>query len=181
MKLVTLKITTSQRGDYVPPQAGDTAITAAEENIILDSVEKISPESQNPDDEDTMELTTEAHLSVDSSGRYTIAYEESELSGMEGTKTTITFLDNDRGILTILREGAVNSTLVLQKGKFHTGLYETPVMPLDITTMTYKLENKITENGGHATADYSLRIGGVTTTRTQLTIQVTEQHSEAFV
>ena len=66
----------------------------------------------------------------------------------------------------------VRSALVLQAGRFHTGTYETPVMPLDITTMTYSLTNTVTEEGGTITADYSLRIGGVTTTRTKLTAEV---------
>jgi len=172
MKSITLKIITARRGDYVPPRAGDSSVSPAEENLILDSVERIVPESPDPDGEDVMELTTAALMDFDADGRCTIRYKESELSGMEGTETKITFLKSDRKILTIIREGAVNSTLVLEAGRFHSGLYETPVMPLDVTTMTYKLTNDITEEGGTACADYSLRIGGVTTNRTKLTMQV---------
>lgn len=169
MKSITLKIITTRRGDYVPPQAGDTAITPEQENIILDSVEQVSPEPPDTDGEDTMELVTAATMDFSPDGRCTIRYEESELSGMEGTVTKMTFLQDDRSVLTILREGTVKSALVLETGKFHTGLYETPVMPLDITTMTYALENNVSEEGGTISAEYSLRIGGVTTTRTKLT------------
>ena len=122
-------------------------------------------------EEDQMEFITEGQLYLKNGAIYMI-YDESELSGMEGTTTTITFLKGDRSILTILREGTVRSALVLEKGRFHTGLYETPVMPLDITTMTYTLENTVTEAGGTIFADYSLRIGGVTTTRTRLTAEI---------
>ena len=172
MKSITLKITSVQKGDHAPLRAGDPAITPAEEELILDSVERISPEPADEDSEDVTELTTAAVMEWDADGRCSVRYRESELSGMEGTTTTITFLKGDRSILTILREGTVRSALVLEKGRFHTGLYETPVMPLDITTMTYTLENTVTEAGGTIFADYSLRIGGVTTTRTRLTAEI---------
>lgn len=172
MHNITLKILSTRRGDQVPPRAGDTPMTPEEENSILDCVEMLSPEPPDEHDEDSLELTTAAAMEFDADGRCSIRYRESELSGMEGTTTTITFLDTDRSVLTILREGTVNSALVLEQGRFHSGLYETPVMPLDITTMTYRLKNDVTAEGGTITADYSLRIGGVTTSRTKLTVQV---------
>lgn len=172
MKSVTLKILSVRRGDQVPPRAGDTPLTPEEENAILDSVEMVSPEPPEEDDEETTELTTAATMEFDGDGRCSIRYLESELSGMEGTTTTITFLDGDRSVLTILREGTVRSALVLEQGRFHSGVYHTPVMPLDITTMTYRLQNNVTAEGGTITADYSLRIGGVTTSRTKLVAEV---------
>ncbi len=172
MKSVTLKIISSRQGDHVPPRAGDTPLTPEEENVILDSVEMVSPEPPDEDAADTVELTTAATMEVDADGRFSIRYRESELSGMEGTTTTITFLDTDRSVLTILREGTVNSALVLEQGRFHSGVYQTPVMPLDITTMTYRLKNDVTAEGGTVTADYSLRIGGVTTSRTKLVAEI---------
>ncbi len=172
MKSITLKIVSTRKGDYVPPRAGDTPLTPEEENVILDSVEMVSPEPPDEDAADTMELTTAATMEIDADGRFSIRYRESELSGMEGTTTTITFLAGDRSVLTILREGTVNSALVLEQGRFHSGVYQTPVMPLDITTMTYRLRNDVTAEGGTITADYSLRIGGVTTSRTKLVAEV---------
>lgn len=156
----------------MPLRAGDTPMTPEEENAILDSVEMVSPEPPDENAEDTAELTTAATMEFDGDGRCFIRYRESELSGMEGTTTTITFLDGDRSVLTILREGTVKSALVLEAGRFHSGVYETPVMPLDITTMTYRLKNDVTPAGGTITADYSLRIGGVTTSRTKLVAEI---------
>lgn len=172
MKSITLRIVTTRKGDAVPPRAGDTPLTPEEENAILDSVESLSPEPPDENAAETAELTTAATLDVDKDGRFSIKYRESELSGMEGTVTTLTFLDKDRNVFTILREGTVRSTLVLEKHRFHASLYETPVMPLDITTMTYALDNSITETGGRLFADYSLRIGGITTSRTKLTLEI---------
>lgn len=172
MRSITLKIISTRQGDHVPARAGDTPMTPEEETAILDSVEKVSPEPPDEDAADTMELTTAATMEFDEDGRCRICYRESELSGMEGTTTTLTFLDSDRSVLTILREGTVKSALVLEAGRFHSGVYETPVMPLDITTMTYRLKNDVTAEGGTITADYSLRIGGVTTSRTKLVAEI---------
>ena len=172
MKSITLKITTRTYGDHMPPQAGDTDITKEEEDVILSSVEKIAPELPEDSDTDTIELVTVATMDFDADGRCTIAYRESELSGMEGTVTKLTFLTGDRSILTVLREGTVNSALVLEAGKIHTGQYLTPVMPLDIATRTYRLENSITAAGGTIYAEYSLRIGAVTATCIRMTAVV---------
>ncbi len=172
MKSITLKITTRTCGDRLPLQAGDTDITKEEEDVILASVEKIAPELPDDADVDTMELVTAATMDFSPDGRCTIAYRESELSGMEGTVTKLTFLDDDRRILSILREGTVNSALVLEVGKIHTGLYETPVMPLDIATRTYRLTNDVTATGGTIFAEYTLRIGAVTATRIRMTAEV---------
>ncbi len=172
MKSITLKITTRTYGDHMPPQAGDTDITKEEEDVILNSVERIAPELPEDSDTDTIELVTVATMDFDADGRCTIAYRESELSGMEGTITKLTFLSDDRSILSVIREGAVNSTLVLEAGKIHTGLYQTPVMPLEIATRTYRLDNTVTPAGGTIHAEYALRIGTVTATRMRMTAVV---------
>ena len=38
--------------------------------------------------------------------------------------------------------------------------------------MTYSLKNTLTLDGGEAEADYSLRIGGVTTSRTKMKMEL---------
>ena len=162
MKSITLKIITRTVGDRTPLQAGENGITKEEEDTILASVEKIAPELPEDEDVDTIELVTAATMDFDKDGRCTITYRESELSGMEGTVTKLTFLESDRSILTVLREGTVKSALVLEAGRIHTGLYETPVMPLDVATRTHRLENTVMRAGGEIFAVYTLRIGTVT-------------------
>ncbi len=172
MRSITLKITTRTSGDRLPLQAGDTDVSKEQEDAILSSVEKIAPELPEDADTDTIELVTAATMDFDADGRCTISYRESELSGMEGTITKLTFLQSDRSLLTVLREGTVNSALVLEAGRIHTGQYVTPVMPLDIATRTYRLTNTVTKDGGTIFAEYSLRIGSVTATRIRMTAEV---------
>lgn len=172
MKRITLKITTRTIGDRTPPQAGDTDVTPLEETLILSSVEMVSPELPDDVDSDTMELITDATMEFDADGRCTIAYDETELSGMAGTRTVLTFLESERSLLSVIREGTLNSTIILEEGKYHTGLYDTPVMPLEMTTRTHRLENTVTPDGGSIRANYSLRIGGVTATHIIMTAEV---------
>ena len=97
---------------------------------------------------------------------------ESELSGMEGTTTELIFMQNEPTLVTLRRTGTVRCALVMEEHKQHSGVYETPVMPLDLTVTTHSLINTITEDGGYMEAYYSLRFGTVTTTRTRLKVEV---------
>ena len=55
---------------------------------------------------ETVELVTEGTLIRDGDGEYTISYQESEVTGMEGTLTTFQI---ERGRVTLLRIGEFNS------------------------------------------------------------------------
>lgn len=173
MRAVTLRITSQHENDLVPPRVGEEReLSADEEDDILDEVLGPAPEEG---EEDVSELTTSAVLDI-RDGRLSIRYQESELSGMAGTTTEISFALAEPSLVTILREGTVRCALVLESGKFHSCLYETPVMPLEITTCTYSLDNALTEEGGSLSADYVLRIGGITSMRSRLKLEVRAGH-----
>lgn len=169
MRAVTLRITSVHENDLIPPRVGDEReFSPDEEDEILDEVLGPAPEEG---EEDMAELTTSATLD-EADGRLSLRYLESELSGMAGTTTEISFLLAEPSLVTIQRTGTVRCALVLEQGKFHSCLYETPVMPLEITTCTYRLENALTAEGGELSADYVLRIGGITSTRSRLKLEV---------
>ncbi|MGM9652259.1 MAG: DUF1934 domain-containing protein [Eubacteriales bacterium] len=169
MRRITLRLRSAHGSDLLPPRCGDeTELSPEEEDEILDQVLGPAPEEG---EEDVTELTTAATLDV-ADGRLAIRYRESELSGMEGTTTEISFALAEPSLVTVLREGAVRCALILEAGKYHSGIYETPVMPLEVTTCTYSLSNSLTYEGGSLSADYMLRIGGITSTRTRLTAEI---------
>ena len=56
-----------------------------ENNVIISIQGKQSFEAQ---DDDTIELVTEGCLEPDGDDGYTLSYQESELTGLEGTTTT---------------------------------------------------------------------------------------------
>lgn len=168
LKDVILRIRTEFAGENNPVQCGESIpLAAEEEDRILDQVLGPPPEEE---DGDVLEMTTEAVWSDDGRG-IVIGYEESELSGMEGTTTVLAFSKEEPALVTVTREGTFCSTLVLEQGKSHTGLYQTPVMPMEVTTRTHRLRNRLLEDGT-LEADYTVRVGSITTSRTRLHIQV---------
>ena len=94
-----------------------------------------------------MELVTQ--------GRYTISYEESELTGLEGTTTV---LQIEGGRVTLLREGSVNSQMVFEEGCRHLSMYETPYGALSVGINTRRMKNTVGEDGGDLEIDYAVEI-----------------------
>lgn len=89
------------------------------------------------------------------SGKYFISYEESELTGMEGTRTTLKLEDQQ---ITMTRTGTHPAQMLFAEHKRHVGLYQTDIGSLTISTHTSHLENNIGENGGSLSIDYTVEI-----------------------
>ena len=89
-----------------------------EKNVII-SV--IGSQTTGHGDSSALELVTEGKYYKEGNTYY-IKYNESEVTGLEGTTTTIK-VDND--VVTLMREGSVNSQFVFQKGKKHISYYDT--------------------------------------------------------
>lgn len=102
-----------------------------------------------------MELVTPGRLARDAQGRYTISYEESELTGLEGTTTV---LQIEGGRVTLLREGSVNSQMVFEEGCRHLSMYETPYGALSVGINTRRMKNTVGEDGGDLEIDYAVEI-----------------------
>ena len=89
------------------------------------------------------ELMTEGVMLSGDGGAIVLEYQETELTGMEGTTTRIT-VQGDTVVLT--REGSVNSQMVFQRGKRNSSVYETPwgSMLVDISTasLKYRLDDR---------------------------------------
>ena len=171
MKSITLKIITARRGDYVPPRAGDSSVSPAEENLILDSVERIVPESPDPDGEDVMELTTAALMDFDADGRCTIRYKESELSGMEGSVTSVSYRKSEPSLISMLRDGSVKTALVFEPGARHLCVYQTPIMPFEVCVYTRSVKNDI-EAKGLLEMDYTVELRGAQAEHTAFSMRV---------
>ena len=96
-------------------------------------------------------------------------YEESELTGMEGTTTTFEI----RGRQVILtRCGTTNSQMIFEEGRQHTSLYETPFGGLTVDIETSRLQHNLTENGGLMLIQYSIAVEHTVTGRNCFRISV---------
>ncbi len=117
---------------------------------------------------DGVELMTEGTLEPVEGG-LRLSYQESELTGLEGTTTTFEIRD-PRVILT--RTGSVNSQMVFEEGKQHTSLYETPFGELAVDIQTSRLRHSLTERGGLLDLRYSISVDHSVTGRNAFKIRV---------
>lgn len=108
--------------------------------------------------EDTIELVTAGRLRRSDAG-YVIEYDESELTGMEGTKTAFQVEPNR---VTLLRSGMVNSQMIFEVGRQHLSMYEIAGGALSIGVNTRRLRTNIDDNGGTLDIQYGIDIDNAT-------------------
>lgn len=104
-----------------------------------------------------IELITEGEYYKDGN-EYFASYDESEISGMEGTKTTMR-IENDG--LAIIRQGTTNSNLIFKKNIDHVSLYSTPYGSLEVTVKPSKVAIDISETGGKVELAYMMEASGI--------------------
>lgn len=119
-------------------------------------------------DPDNTELMTEGTMTLSPEGMV-LRYEESALTGMEGTTT----LFEIRGPqVRLVRTGKVNSQMVFEEGRQHTSLYETPFGELSVDIQTSLLRHNLTERGGILEIKYSIAVEHTATGKNTFKIRV---------
>ncbi len=89
-------------------------------------------------------------------GKYYITYDESEITGLEGTHTMLKIGD---GAVSMTRTGTCPSEMLFLENQRHVGLYQTNFgAALTISTHTSKIINRITEDGGLLAIDYTVEV-----------------------
>jgi uncharacterized beta-barrel protein YwiB (DUF1934 family) len=145
----------------------------------LNSIEKIPVlltirGEQYFDDVDPNEtqLMTDGTMELTEAGMR-LTYEETELTGMEGTTTT--FEVKEKQVI-LTRSGTVNSQMVFEEGKQHTSLYETPFGELPVDIRTSSLRHNLSERGGVMDIRYSIAVANTATGQNCFKIQVKRKH-----
>ena len=123
-------------------------------------------------DPDATELMTEGTMVLTEDGMV-LSYEETELTGMEGTTTTFE-VKGPQVILT--RTGTVNSQMVFEEGRQHTSLYETPFGELTVEIQTSTVRHNLTQRGGVMEIKYSIAVEHTVTGRNCFKIRVRPKH-----
>ena len=140
-----------------------------ENNVIISIRGKQSFEDQEPE---VIELVTEGRLSLDGEDGYTLSYQESELTGLEGTLTTFQ-IEPER--VTLLRVGEVNSQMVFEEGRRHLSMYETPYGALSVGVNTRRMHSDLGLAGGNIEIDYAIEIDHAVAGQNLFRIQVREK------
>ena len=100
---------------------------------------------------------------------FKVEYNETKISGMEGTKTTIIIRNNS---FDLIREGTTETKMEFENNKRTVSLYKTPYGVMDVKIDTKKLNININEDGGIINTMYILEIGGQPALKTNLTIDI---------
>ncbi len=122
-------------------------------------------------DQDSIELITSGRLSRLAAGDYILRYEESELTGLEGTSTS--FLIQPRRV-TLTREGQVNSQMVFEEGRKHLSLYDTPYGAMEVGVSAKQIHSTIGDQGGVLEIDYAIEIDHAVAGQSLFHIEVRE-------
>ena len=117
-----------------------------------------------------MELVTAGRLMKDKAG-YTLSYQESEITGLEGTLTTIQ-VEGEQ--VTLMRMGEFNSQMVFQEGRRHLSMYNTPYGAMSVGVNTRHLLADLSDKGGDIEIDYAIEIDHAIAGRSVFQIKVRE-------
>ncbi len=159
IKLTSLREATNDR--FFDKMLGDDLDEFEDEELPIDE------EPEGP-----IEMFSEGELYI-TDERVIIAYDESELTGMEGSHTQVRFERSHPELVTMMRNGTVNTILVFEAGKRHICTYQTEFMPFEICVFTKEVNNTLLENG-KIELDYIVEIRGAQAERTQFLIEVFE-------
>ena len=139
-----------------------------ENNVIISIQGKQSFEAQG---DDTIELVTEGCLEPDGDDGYTLSYQESELTGLEGTLTTIQ-VEGEQ--VTLMRVGEFNTQMVFREGRRHLSMYNTPYGAMAIGVNTRHLLADLNDQGGDIEIDYAIEVDHAVTGQNLFQIHITQ-------
>lgn len=125
------------------------------------------------EDNDAIELVTDGKYGY-SDELCKLVYMESELTGLEGTKTSFTIEPKS---MVMEREGTLNTRMVFEQGKKHTFLYDTPFGAATMAVDTHRVHTELDEHGGDMEVDYVINLEHAVVGRNKFRINVREINS----
>lgn len=123
-------------------------------------------------EEENIELITTGKF-YKKGNTYYVVYDETELSGMEGTTTTVKIGEDE---VNLIRFGTTNSRLNFKKGITDVSLYKTPYGILELVIKPYFIDIAVDDAGGDILLKYNLETGGQHQSNNELFINILESH-----
>lgn len=117
------------------------------------------------------ELITEGAMTISDDGTVTLVYQETELTGMEGTTTSFTIRGDE---VALERTGMVQSQILFRKGSRTSSLYETPWGTMVVDISTTRLAHRISERGGVMEIGFTISVNHQVTGENSFKIRVRE-------
>ena len=120
------------------------------------------------DKDEVIEVVTPGKFHLGES-EFKAVYEESEISGMDGTTTTLVIKDD---VLVLEREGSTSTRMESKKGEDVISLYNTPYGMMNINISTKELDIDMDEDGGVIYTKYVLGLEGQPGITTELKVKI---------
>lgn len=120
------------------------------------------------DKDEVIEVVTPGKFHLGES-EFKAVYEESEISGMDGTTTTLVIKDD---LLVLEREGSTSTRMEFKKGEDVISLYNTPYGMMNINISTKELDIDMDEDGGVIYTKYVLGLEGQPGITTELKVKI---------
>jgi uncharacterized beta-barrel protein YwiB (DUF1934 family) len=117
-----------------------------------------------------IELVTRGHMTREN-GDYLITYQESPLTGLDGTTTTLRVAG---GRVILSRTGPVCSFLVFEQGRRYFSHYDTEEGPLTIGVSARRVKTRLDDAGGQIEVDYEIEIGEALAGENRIRVVVSE-------
>lgn len=124
------------------------------------------------EEEDQIEFVTEGKLYEKNDATY-LVYEESEVSGMPGCKTTLRMKGDTIRMKRFGGGMGIDTAIEFKKGQRFEGFYDTPFGAIEMEVLTNELENTLTADGkGSVNIDYHVSLKGLSEGRSKLNIEI---------
>lgn len=124
--------------------------------------------TQDIGEKEKIEVVTVGEFSINGD-EFIATYDETEISGMEGTKTTLK-IKGDKVVLH--REGTTSTKMEFEKDNTQVALYNTPYGMLELKTSTKELDLDVNKKGGNISIKYHLIAGGQEPIKTNLDMKI---------
>lgn len=139
-----------------------------EKKNVLINIKGIQKDCENQKED--VELLTEGVFYKEKE-KYYLVYNETEVTGMEGTTTTVE-IENEK--VSIIRNGFVNNQLLFIPSKKTTSYYDTQFGSLTVSILSDKVNVNVDDFGGKLDINYRMDINDEFANESSLSINIKE-------
>ena len=153
-------------GSYFVKPADPSVIRAKARGEETEAIEKIDLITEG-----IMTVTPDEGFTEEPTYTIAISYDETELTGMAGARSTVTYRTADRGLVTMIRSGLVSTAMTFKAHHRAICTYDTPYMPFSIGIHALTVDNRL-DTEGEMKLDYIIEIRGARAERCEMTMRI---------
>ena len=135
---------------------------------MLINIKGLQKDAEN--ESENVELLTEGTFYKEKE-KYYLVYKETEVTGMEGTTTTVE-IENQK--VAIIRNGVVNNQLLFIPNKKTTSYYNTQFGSLTVSVISSNVKVDVGDEGGNLDISYRMDINDEFANESSLSINIKE-------